>query len=168
MTTATPNIFPIITASTTDAEMLRLLRNPEIAIGFALEHLQPWELGMFFRDWKDDADMTGWLTEWREEQGRAEEEGAEYRHDRLAMITEDDQAAFIFARDYLRPHEAVDFMKDRQEGGDLMPWLQKADARRAEQDEAEAKAPFEPDYSDLRAFNRSLAAQRKQRKAQQQ
>ena len=34
MTTPTPNVFPILTASTTDAEMLRMLRNPEIAIGF--------------------------------------------------------------------------------------------------------------------------------------
>lgn len=48
------------TAPTTDAEMLRRLRNPEFAIGFALEHLQPWELAMFFTDWQADADMTGW------------------------------------------------------------------------------------------------------------
>lgn len=99
MTTPTPNVFPILTASTTDAEMLRLLRNPEIAIGFALEHLQPWELGMFFKDWKDDADMTGWLCEWREKQ--------------------------------------------------------------------DAAAREVPDYSDMRAFNRNLAAQRRERKAQQ-
>ncbi len=76
--TTTPNVFPILTASTTDAEMLRMLRNPEIAIGFALEHLQPWELGMFFRDWKDDADMTGWLREWREEQDAAAREVPDY------------------------------------------------------------------------------------------
>lgn len=56
------------TAPTTDAEMLRLLRNPEFAIRFAMEHLQPWELAMFFTDWQDDADMTGWLREWREKQ----------------------------------------------------------------------------------------------------
>lgn len=102
MNTPTPNIFPLATAFTTDAEMLRLLRNPEIAIGFALEHLQPWELGMFFKDWK--------------------------------------------------------------EGKDLGPWLQRAD-------EASEDAPpedNEPDYSDMRAFNRTLAAARRERKAQPQ
>lgn len=71
MNTTAPSALPILTAHTTDVEMLRLLRNPEIAIGFALEHLQPWELGMFFKDWKDDADMTGWLCEWREKQDAA-------------------------------------------------------------------------------------------------
>lgn len=68
---ATTNLIPFLTASTTDAEMLKMLRDPEIAIGFALEHLQPWELALFFKDWKDDADMTGWLTEWREQQDAA-------------------------------------------------------------------------------------------------
>lgn len=67
----TQNIFPLATASTTDAEMLTMLRNPEIAIGFALEHLQAWELGEFFKDWKEGADMTPWLSEWREGQNAA-------------------------------------------------------------------------------------------------
>lgn len=68
----TPNTFAILTAPTTDAEMLTMLRNPEIAIGFALEHLQDWELREFFKDWKEDADMTPWLSEWREGQDAAQ------------------------------------------------------------------------------------------------
>lgn len=100
MTTIDTNVFPILTASTTDAEMLRLLRNPEMAIGFALEHLQPYELAEFFHDWKADADMTGWLAEWHEKQ-----------------------------------------------------------------DSISPKPASEPDYSDMRAFNRADAAKRKRRKA---
>jgi hypothetical protein len=65
---STTNIFPTLTASTTDAEMLRMLRNPEIAMGFALEHLEDFEFRQFFQDWKDDADMTPWLETWRTDQ----------------------------------------------------------------------------------------------------
>lgn len=114
--TTTTNVFPTLTAHTTDAEMLALLKNPEIAIGFALEHLEPFELGMFFKDWKDDADMTGWLREWR--------------------IGQD--AALRSA-----PHYQV-------ESGIPLP-----------------PEDSQPDYSDMRAFNRGLAAQRRGRQSKQ-
>ncbi|MCL6706694.1 hypothetical protein M8R20_06765 [Pseudomonas sp. R2.Fl] len=65
------NIFPLLTASTTEGDMLRYLKNPEIAIGFALEHLEDWELRGFFKDWKADADMTPWLEAWRTDQKAA-------------------------------------------------------------------------------------------------
>jgi hypothetical protein len=68
VSTAAASIFPALTASTTDAEMLGMLKNPEVAIGFALEHLQPWELRAFFRDWKEEAGMTPWLKAWRADQ----------------------------------------------------------------------------------------------------
>ena len=114
--TTTPNVFPILTAATTDTEMLGMLRNPEIAIGFALEHLEPFELDMFFRDWKDDADMTGWLREWREKQDAALESTSHYQIESGIPLPPEDS---------------------------------------------------EPDYSDMRAFNRTLAAQRRERKAKQ-
>lgn len=59
------------TLAITEDGMLYLLKDPEFAIGFALEHLQPWELQAFFQDWKNGEDMEGWLIEWQEKQGRA-------------------------------------------------------------------------------------------------
>lgn len=67
-TSAARNIFPLATASTTEAEMLLYLKNPEMAMGFALEHLEDWDLRQFFQDWKDDADMSPWLKAWRADQ----------------------------------------------------------------------------------------------------
>lgn len=67
-TKTTRNLFPLLTASTTDAEMLRYLANPEMAIGFALEHLEDFELRAFLKDWKDGADMVPWLEGWRIDQ----------------------------------------------------------------------------------------------------
>jgi len=65
MTTTTRNIFPLLTAATTDAELLRYLKNPEMAMGFALEHLEDFEFRQFLQDWKDDADMMPWIEAWR-------------------------------------------------------------------------------------------------------
>lgn len=62
-TKTTRNLFPLLTASTTDAEMLRYLANPEMAIGYALEHLDEFEVILFLRDWKAGASMIPWL-EW--------------------------------------------------------------------------------------------------------
>lgn len=67
MTTAS-NIFATLTASTTKAEMLSMLRNPDFAIGWALEHLEPFELASFFTDYKADADLSPWLDAWAEDQ----------------------------------------------------------------------------------------------------
>lgn len=107
------NIFPTPTPiDTTVAEMLQLLKCGDAAIGYALEYLEPWELGMFFEDWWKKADMTGWLREWHQRHGTGEDE--------------------------------------------------------AEQQEAAAITGGEPDYSDMRAFNRTLAAARRERKAQPQ
>jgi hypothetical protein len=69
--TNTQPAFPILTASTTDAEMLALLKNPELAMGFMLEHLEPFEGYEFIRDWKDDKDLTPWLEAWRRDQKAA-------------------------------------------------------------------------------------------------
>jgi len=110
MPTTPQNSFPALTAFTTDAEMLQLLKRGDIAIGYALEHVPSWEMTEFFKDWQNDADMTPWLREWREKQ------------DSAAATGEADRKA-----------------------------LQEANN--------------EPDYSDLRAFNRKLAAQRREREA---
>jgi hypothetical protein len=64
----TQNPFAALTASTTKAEMLSMLRNPDFTIGFALEHLEPWELVAFFTDYKADADLSPWLDAWEEDQ----------------------------------------------------------------------------------------------------
>jgi len=69
MTTSATNLFPTLTASTSDAEMLALLKNPEIAMGFAIEHIEDFEVRQFLIDWKADADMTPWLNAWRIDQG---------------------------------------------------------------------------------------------------
>lgn len=65
-------IFPTPSATgTTDTEMLKLLQDSGVAIGYALEYLQPWELQEFLSDWWKKADMTPWLAEWRGRRGSA-------------------------------------------------------------------------------------------------
>lgn len=49
-----------------DAEMLALLRYPELAMSFALDHLQPPDVRDFIRDWKQRADLGPWLRAWRQ------------------------------------------------------------------------------------------------------
>ncbi|GGA69257.1 hypothetical protein GCM10011385_23790 [Nitratireductor aestuarii] len=62
------NIFPLLTASTTDAEILSLIKDPVAAIGFALEHLEDFEVHLFLRDWQNGEDLTSWIEAWREDQ----------------------------------------------------------------------------------------------------
>jgi hypothetical protein len=68
MTTTAPHLFPILMASTSDAEVLALLKNPEMAMGFAIEHIEDFEVRQFLIDWKADADMTPWVKAWRIDQ----------------------------------------------------------------------------------------------------
>ncbi len=104
-------------------------------------------------------------------------------HERLEVtlgFLRDPAFAIRFALDHVDPGMVRDFMEDWQEDHDAgttsrlrhvlegmredLTYGQPA----AAEEESETKPAFEPDYSDMRAFNRSLAAQRKQRKARQQ
>lgn len=64
----TTNLLPALTSATTDAEMLAYLKNPEMAIGFAIQHIEDFEVRQFLIDWQADADMTPWLNAWRLDQ----------------------------------------------------------------------------------------------------
>ncbi len=52
--------------SMSDAEMLALLKYPELAMSFALDHLQPLEIRDFIRDWKQGVNLAPWLRGWRQ------------------------------------------------------------------------------------------------------
>ncbi|QND25792.1 hypothetical protein HB773_04575 [Sinorhizobium meliloti] len=69
----TTNAFLPLTAPLSDAEMLTALKNPEAAMGFGLEHLEPFEMYDFIRDWKEGKDLTPWLEAWRRSQKAAGE-----------------------------------------------------------------------------------------------
>ena len=64
----TQNLLPILTASTSADEMLALIQDPEAAIGFALEHLQPFELHEFFTERRDGKDLRPWLDAMKRDQ----------------------------------------------------------------------------------------------------
>lgn len=101
-------------------------------------------------------------------------------HEHLAVTLEflrDPASAIRFALDHVDPGMVRDFMEDWQEDneeGTTRRLRHVLEGMRedltygrpaAGEDEAEPKASFEPDYSDLRAFNRSLATQRREREA---
>lgn len=44
---------------------LRFLMDPEIAIGFALDHLEPFEVAEFLKDRRDGRNLKPWLDAWR-------------------------------------------------------------------------------------------------------
>ena len=65
--------FSPVAAQLPDGELLKLLENPSLAIGWALEHL-PHQLNEFFTEYKADQDrylwatnMTGWIEHSRSE-----------------------------------------------------------------------------------------------------
>ncbi|MCX5577244.1 hypothetical protein [Kaistia terrae] len=64
----TTNILPALTAATTDTEMLALLKSPESAMGFAIEHIEDFEVRQFLIDWTSGADLTPWVDAWRIDQ----------------------------------------------------------------------------------------------------
>lgn len=101
-------------------------------------------------------------------------------HDRIDVTLEflqDPAFAIRFALDHVDPGMVRDFMEDWQEdrgAGTTSRLRHVLEGMRedltygqpaAAEEEAVPETPFEPDYSDLRAFNRSLATQRKQREA---
>lgn len=61
MTTESRNVLPLLAAATTRIEMLALLKRADAAIGFALEHLEAFEMPEFFKDWQEDKDLSSWL-----------------------------------------------------------------------------------------------------------
>lgn len=65
MTKTTSNPFPSVSAATSNAEMLDLLKAPEKAIAFAIEPMEEFEVQAFLRDWSSGADLTPWVDGWR-------------------------------------------------------------------------------------------------------
>lgn len=64
----TTNLLPALTSATTDAEMLALLKNPEMAMRFAIEHIEDFEVRQFLVDLTSGADLTPWVDAWRVDQ----------------------------------------------------------------------------------------------------
>lgn len=57
------------------AETVQMLKNPQLAIGWALEHLPPYEVAPFLTEWKAHEDeylwsvnMTAWVESAREDE----------------------------------------------------------------------------------------------------
>lgn len=65
MTTTTSNRFPPVSATTATTEILDLLKSPEKAIAFAIEHIEEFEVRAFLMDWSLGADLTPWAEAWR-------------------------------------------------------------------------------------------------------
>lgn len=101
-------------------------------------------------------------------------------HENLAVTLEklqDPAFAIRFALDHVDPGMVRDFMEDWQDDHDagetarVAHWLGMLEESIRYGQMAEAEEVLvadEPDYSDMRAFNRTLAAERRERKAQQQ
>ena len=65
---ARPDLPALGDAAMSDAEMLALLKYPEIAMSFAVDHLQSVEAQNFIRDWKQGVDLAPWILIWRQSQ----------------------------------------------------------------------------------------------------
>jgi len=53
-------------SSMSDAEMLALLKYPEIAINFALDYLPLGDIHDFIHGWRSGEDLSAWLPAWRQ------------------------------------------------------------------------------------------------------
>ncbi|BCP55602.1 hypothetical protein K32_42190 [Kaistia sp. 32K] len=65
MTATTSTRFPAVSNATSNAEMLELLKAPEKAIAFAIEHIEEFEVRAFLMEWASGADLTPWVNGWK-------------------------------------------------------------------------------------------------------
>ncbi|PBB39575.1 MAG: hypothetical protein E5V67_24220 [Mesorhizobium sp.] len=141
----TPAAFlDTISQAMPETELRRLLQRADIAIGFALEHLEAFEAPAFLRAWRDGHDLGPWLpTAKRSAKIELPDNdltpGA-WVADKEASLAKlrAPLSAIQFALRALQPFEIADFLKQWAEGRDLKPWL---DALHHDQDMAGEDMP---------------------------
>lgn len=141
----TPTAFlDTICQTMPEAELRRLLHRADIAIDFALEHLDIFEAPAFLRAWREGRDLGPWLPA-AKRSAKIELPGedltpAAWIRDKEASLAKlrSPLGAIQFALRALQPFEVADFLRDWANGRDLKPWL---DALHHDQDMAGGEMP---------------------------
>lgn len=150
MTDYTDNAFDAIYKPSV-ADTVRMLRNPQRAIGWALEHLPHLHLWDFFNEWKEDdeiawsGNMTKWAVYAYDSRRIAKPEQLSFKRTTAPALPDFEPHArwALAAIDAGRMDHAElhDFAKDWLEGNDMGAWYREDAARRRLAEEISGHSP---------------------------